>query len=111
MNIKPLILGEVIDENASWGTPADEYAGVFDLKSPDYNEWVGQNAYVGIQFVANGETLYGWMNISFNADGKGYTIHDWAYNTEPGGAIKAGETADGIQERYRYLRRKSLRMW
>ena len=99
LNIKPLILGEVIDENASWGTPADEYAGVFDLKSPDYNEWVGQNAYVGIQFVANGETLYGWMNISFNADGKGYTIHDWAYNTEPGGAIKAGETADGIQEK------------
>lgn len=98
-NIKPLALGTEIDASSDWGTPADEYEGVFDFKSPDYHEWVGQNAYVGIQFEINKEIIYGWMNISFNADGKGYTVHDWAYNTEPEASIKAGETAEGLLEK------------
>lgn len=98
-HIRPLALGTVIGAESDWGTPLDEYAGVFDLKNPDYTEWVGQNAYVGLSFEIDGETVYGWMNISFNADGKGYTIHDWAYNTEPGASLKAGETAEGIREK------------
>lgn len=98
-HIKPLTLGTEIGASSDWGTPADEYLGVFDLKSPDYDEWVGQSAYVGLSFEIDGETIYGWMNISFNADGKSYTIHDWAYNTEPDASIKAGETADGLQEK------------
>lgn len=99
LNIRPLPLGTVIGAESDWGTPEDEYAGVFDLKTSEYTEWVGQNAYVGISFEIDGEVVYGWMNISFNADGKGYTIHDWAYNTEPGASLKAGETADGVKEK------------
>lgn len=98
-NIIPLKLGDEIGSNSEWVTPKDEYLSVLNLKTPEYLDWVGKNAYVGVQFQVSGEVVYGWINITFNADGKGYTVHDWAYNTNPGASIKAGETKDGIKEK------------
>lgn len=99
LNIKPLALGTEIGGSSDWGTPADDYVGVFNFKSPEYDEWVGQNAYVGIEFEIDGEVVYGWINVTFNPVGDSYTIHDWAYNTKPGASIKAGETDKGIVEK------------
>lgn len=99
LNIKPLALGTEIGISSDWGTPADDYKGVFNFKSPEYDEWVGQNAYVGIEFEIDGEVVYGWMNVTFSPAGDSYTIHDWAYNTKPGASIRAGETDKGIVEK------------
>lgn len=98
-NIIPLELGTVIGDDSEWVTPKDEYLDVLNFKTPEYLDWVGKNAYVGVQFTINGEKVYGWLNVTFNASGSGYTVHDWAYNTEPNASIKAGETADGIAEK------------
>jgi hypothetical protein len=36
--------------------------------------------------------LYGWVNMEVSADGTTVTVYDWAFNSQPQGQIKAGQT-------------------
>ena len=63
------------------------YSGYFGANGP----WVGlENHYLGLAFVIDGKTHFGWARLSVN----GYycpCIGGYAYETEPGKAIIAGD--------------------
>lgn len=50
----------------------------------------GQTAFLGLEFPQNGQTHYGWVQVSTAADGSGLTVIDWAFEDTPNQAITAG---------------------
>ena len=76
----------------------------FDLSSTrlglsilNYREGTGEffDAYgfLGVRFFSpeNAQPFYGWMRLEHNAQAETFTVHDWAWNSEPGVPIAAGE--------------------
>ena len=61
------------------------YDGNGDLVSS--GPWSKVTGYMGLKFVANGLTHFGWAQIAGGA-----RLLGWAYETRPGVAIKAGQT-------------------
>ncbi|WP_207423932.1 hypothetical protein [Desertivirga brevis] len=55
-------------------------------------EWLGKkDKYLGLQFLIDGKTHYGWLRISHNLNEAKLAIKDYAYNRNPGQPIKAGQ--------------------
>ncbi len=50
--------------------------------------------FIGIKFKISGEDHYGWIRASVHSTmyNMVVTVHDWAYEDEPGVSIKAGQT-------------------
>lgn len=69
------------------------YPDQLDLRTTTYKNWDGKTGYVGFDFLLEGATCYGWFKITVDADGNGYTISEYAYNTQPGSPITTGVTA------------------
>ena len=61
------------------------------ITSPDYTEWNGQTAYVGIKFTIAERFHYGWMQFQVSETGDEVVLIDYAYNTKPGEEIAAGQ--------------------
>ncbi len=61
------------------------------ITSPDYTEWNGQTAYVGIKFTIAERFHYGWMQFQVSDTGDEVVLIDYAYNTKPGEEIAAGQ--------------------
>lgn len=83
-------------ELASWRHWNIEYAyGTEDLSGSTGNgNWLyktGDN-YMGLRFSLGTDTFYGWVRLSVNHYLMKVTIKDYAYQTNPGAAIYAGET-------------------
>ncbi|CAM1347862.1 M43 family zinc metalloprotease [Tenacibaculum ascidiaceicola] len=106
-NVKAVELNTVIDEQSSW-VDGGEYPNLHVIRNGSYTSWDGKTAYIGFQLeLYPGKTNYGWFRVSVNNDGTSYTLLDYAYSTEPFGAIKAGSKvwdgntgatcSDGIQ--------------
>jgi probable HAF family extracellular repeat protein len=61
-----------------------------------YGYWVFvQQRYLGLEFQINGQTHYGWAELSTN---NGNFLYGFAYETIPGMAIKTGQTMDPPDE-------------
>ena len=88
--ITPLDAGTRIDSNSAWiatgAWPNEPY-----INTSAYSSWNGKHKYAGLQLVVGNATLYGWLNLEVSADGKTMTLYDWAFNTQPEGAIIAGQ--------------------
>ena len=69
------------------------YPDEHNLNVLAYTAWLGRTGYAGFSFTTGGEKFYGWFRFKVAADGSGYTLMDFAYNTLPGGSIRAGQTA------------------
>jgi hypothetical protein len=55
-------------------------------------EWLGKkDKYLGLRFLIDGKTHYGWLRISHNLNEAKLAIKDYAYNKTAGQPIKAGE--------------------
>ncbi len=82
--------GEIISEDSYW-----EYFTELEtqlvISSPDYIEWNGQTAYVGIKFTIADRFHYGWMQFQVSEAGNELVLIDYAYNTKPGEQIAAGQ--------------------
>lgn len=48
------------------------------------------NGYIGLEFLIDGSVHYGWARMSVGVPGLTMTLHDWAYETEPGVGLNAG---------------------
>ncbi|MFZ0772959.1 MAG: hypothetical protein WCA49_23255 [Candidatus Sulfotelmatobacter sp.] len=62
-----------------------------------YGPWRNvKNRYLGLKFLVNGETHYGWarLNVAFNAPHITATLTGYAYETEANKAIDAGQTEE-----------------
>jgi hypothetical protein len=53
--------------------------------------FISSEGYVGVKFMAAGNTHYGWAKVSVSADGKSATISEAAFETVPNTAIEAGD--------------------
>jgi hypothetical protein len=69
------------------------YPDQLDLRTATYTTWDGQGGYVGFQYFIDGLPCYGWFKVNVNANGDGYSITEYAYNTQPNGTIYTGVTA------------------
>ena len=52
--------------------------------------FVGQHAYMGVEFERSGSTYYGWVLLNVAPDYPAGTIEAWAWETRPGEPILAG---------------------
>ncbi|MDO6674144.1 zinc-dependent metalloprotease [Tenacibaculum sp. 1_MG-2023] len=104
-NVKPVELNTVIDEQSSW-VDGGGYPDLHVIRDASYTSWDGKTTYIGFQLeLYPGKTNYGWFRVSVNNNGTSYSLLDYAYSTEPYGAIKAGSKVwdggstcnDGIQ--------------
>jgi hypothetical protein len=82
--------GEIIGENSYWDY-FTELETQLVITSPDYTEWNGQTAYAGIKFTIADQFHYGWMQFEVGENGDAVTLIDYAYNTNPGESIMAGQ--------------------
>ncbi|MEO8516202.1 MAG: M43 family zinc metalloprotease, partial [Flavobacterium sp.] len=64
-------------------TPPIAYPGELDVRTPTYTTWDGSTGYIGFEYKIDGLPCYGWFKAVVNADGSGYSITEYAYNTEP----------------------------
>jgi hypothetical protein len=93
--ITPLDAGTVINSESAWvetgNWPNEGY-----INSATYTSWNGKRKYAGVQLVVGEAVLYGWLELEVAADGRSMTIYEWAFNTQPQGAITAGQKSSGI---------------
>ena len=54
----------------------------------------GERGFLAIGFQLDGETVFGWADISLSTDGLSLTVHGWAFE-DSGEAILAGQTEGG----------------
>lgn len=74
-------------------TAPGAYPNQLDLRTASYTAWDGKTGYVGFDYLLDGSTCYGWFKVTVAANGDGYTISEYAYNTQPNTAIYTGMTA------------------
>ena len=85
-----LVAAEEIGQNSYWDY-FTELETQLVIISPDYTEWNGQTAYAGIKFTIADQFHYGWMQFEVGENGDAVTLIDYAYNTNPGESIMAGQ--------------------
>lgn len=96
-NIALLPAGTVINTSSNFTAPG-AYPNQLDLRTGSYTTWDGKTGYVGFEYLIDGEICYGWFRIKVNTDGNGFTVLDYAYNTEPGAQIITGNTPKTVVE-------------
>jgi hypothetical protein len=72
------------------------YPDQLDLRIATYTPWDGQTGYVGFQYLIDGLPCYGWFKVKVNANGDGYSITEYAYNTQPNAPIYTGVTPKAV---------------
>jgi hypothetical protein len=82
--------GDVISDASYWDY-FTELETQLVITSPEYSAWNGQTAYVGIKFTIADRFHYGWMQFEVSEAGDSVTLLDYAYNTNPGEEIAAGQ--------------------
>lgn len=90
-NVTKLGFNVPVNGTRSFVAPAP-YPGQPDIRTSSYTPWDGQTGYIGFEYSLDGLPCYGWFKVNVNADGSGYTVTEYAYNTEPYGTIYTGMT-------------------
>jgi hypothetical protein len=88
-NITPLGFNTAINASSNFTAPG-AFPGQLDISNPTYTSWNGKTDYFGFEYTIEGEICYGWFKAVVNADGSGYRIVEYAYNTQPGATIYSG---------------------
>ncbi|RAJ02222.1 putative secreted protein (Por secretion system target) [Chitinophaga skermanii] len=73
-----------------------DYPYEHELVTNSYTAWKGQTGYAGFSFNIGDEKYYGWFRFKVNAAGTSYSLMDYAYNTQPNGALKTGQSSTPI---------------
>ncbi|MCV9930157.1 M43 family zinc metalloprotease [Flavobacterium sp. LS1R49] len=91
-NISLLPANTPVGSTSNFKAPG-AYPDELDLRTATYTNWDGKTGYVGFDYLIDGLTCYGWFKVTVDANGDGYTISEYAYNTQPGASITTGVTA------------------
>ncbi|OWP85439.1 hypothetical protein BWK59_00240 [Flavobacterium davisii] len=89
-NITRLTKGTEINSSSNFTAPG-AYPNQLDVINPSYNDWRGQIGYIGYEYKIDGNICYGYFKVEPVSGSEGYRITEYAYNTQPGAPIKAGE--------------------
>ncbi len=90
-NISPLGFNTAINASSNFTAPG-AYPNQLDIRTPTYTTWDGKMNYFGFEYSIDGEKCYGWFKAVVAANGSGYSITEYAYNTQPGAIIYTGMT-------------------
>lgn len=90
-NISLLGYNTAISASSNFTAPG-AYPNQLDLRTSTYTTWDGKSDYFGFEYSIDGEICYGWFKATVAADGSGYSITEYAYNTKPGAIIYTGMT-------------------
>jgi hypothetical protein len=90
-NITALGFNAAINASSNFTAPG-AYPNQLDIRTPSYTTWDGKTDYFGFEYLIDGEKCYGWFKAVVAADGSGYSITEYAYNTQPGATIYTGMT-------------------
>ncbi|MEL6535950.1 MAG: M43 family zinc metalloprotease [Bacteroidota bacterium] len=93
-NITLLSAGTTINANSAWVT-GGAYPDEHYIYRSGYTIWGGQEAYMGFKISIDNREHYGWFRMEVSSGGASMTIKDYAYSTQPFGAIQAGSTELG----------------
>jgi hypothetical protein len=95
--------GHTIESGRRFGANGFMIDAVAFSTFPTYNFndclWQGKGnpgGYLGLQFVAGGQTFYGWARVALTSSGP--VLTGYAYETTPNHAIGAGDTGTGSAE-------------
>jgi hypothetical protein len=82
--------GALIDAST---TSTDEFYGVLSYGNlrPQAQFTAINNAYFGFSFPINDVLHYAWMRVSINNAMSRFVAHAWAYESQPGVGIRAGD--------------------
>ncbi|PSL46361.1 putative secreted protein (Por secretion system target) [Chitinophaga niastensis] len=94
-NIALLPANTIISDTSNF-VAGGAYPDENNLNTTTYTAWKGKTGYAGFTFTTGGEKFYGWFRFKVAANGSSYTLMDYAYNTLPGGSIKAGQMAPPV---------------
>jgi hypothetical protein len=86
LNITLIGANQLIDGSSNF-VVGGGYPDLHNLRDANYKSWDGKTGYIGFKFTIGGEPCYGWFKVKVNAKGTGYTLLEYAYNTEPNGSI------------------------
>ncbi len=95
--IEPLAEGVEIGSDSGnntwieWFGGVDGYDGlILCVSGGCVGRFVGQRAYMGVEFDIDGAMHYGWLDLYVASLSAGAAIYGWGYETEPGISIRAG---------------------
>lgn len=104
---------EIGPNQVTWSNPNYEiqYGGqtyIAKVATKLNYQFAGEEGYIGIRFLKNGEWHYGWILVSVPLDQTSITVKEFAYNSLANEAINAGQTEstnvsiDEINMRFKY---------
>lgn len=93
-HVTPLKKGDVLGRDSNWELTYDygedgRFLSV--ISSPDYTVWNGKTAYAGFQILIDGDTHYGWIQMTVALDGQSVTLDEMGYAREAEAEIVVGE--------------------
>lgn len=103
---RALNVGDPINVNQQWqACNASSFSGtgssfsasmILGADVPVYSivlgNWLGvQDKYLGLKFISDGDTYYGWARLDVDTVNWSFTVKDYAYNAEADSAINAGQ--------------------
>jgi len=66
--------------------------GLSYYETSPIGQWTDmENHFIGVKFKIDENTHYGWVRLSVTRDCERFTVYDYAYEDEPGKAIRAGQ--------------------
>ncbi|MCG8806243.1 T9SS type A sorting domain-containing protein [Tenacibaculum finnmarkense] len=86
-----LLPANTLISTASNFTAPQAYPGQLDMRHETYTDWDGKIGYIGFTTDHDGETIHGWIKAGVSADGKTFTVYEYAFSTQPNGDIEAGQ--------------------
>ncbi|MBE9469086.1 MAG: cadherin domain-containing protein [Bacteroidetes bacterium] len=89
-DIKLLDADVILDKNTIGWTAYDEFPNELNIANRSYTDLNGKEGYIGLQLEDEGYLFHAWIRISVAADGKSYSVLDFAYNEAPNKSIYTG---------------------
>ncbi|MBX7108119.1 MAG: T9SS type A sorting domain-containing protein [Chitinophagales bacterium] len=88
-------LNETIGDSRTWNSGAGQTLASSGYFQGAYGHWFGAvDKYMGLRLKVGTDNFYGWMRMDVAEDGKSFVIKDYAYESEEGTAINAGDVGN-----------------
>ena len=90
--VTPLNEGAMVGPEYSWKPAKGEGSDDLHIICDSYHrEWWNREGYIGVEFVKEGATHYGWIKVEVNGYGESVTLKEYAYHTAPNEPIQTGQ--------------------
>ena len=85
--------GDLIDATATAGGPFG-VSLAYGVNNPNAEFNNADGAFIGLEFPISAVSHFGWIRVTIDNAAGTFVINDWAYESEPGAGITAGEVPE-----------------